>query len=79
MPRGNSKLSDDDKKIINMAEARKRQQTLRKGAGADKKSLNGSGAVKSRWTIAGFSFLAWVQFAMFLVVLSIAMRYCRAG
>jgi hypothetical protein len=70
-------LNDPDKNIISIAEARKRQQTLRKGADGKNKSLNGSGAKKSGKTIAGFSILAWLQFAVFLIFLSYAMQHCR--
>jgi hypothetical protein len=69
-------LNEGDKNIINMAEARKRQQTLRKGANGKNKSLNGGGAKKPGKGVAGFSILSWLQFILFLVFLSYVMRHC---
>ena len=61
----------DEENVINMAEARQRQQTLRrKGASKKKES-------KGQKKIAGFPILSWLQFGLFLLFFAYFMQQCR--
>ncbi len=70
---------DEDKnepKVVNLADARKRQRTVRAGA-QGKAGMNGAGKAKapsgkkSIWT--------YVQVILFLAIVAYAMQLCRSG
>ncbi len=73
-------MAEEKKNIINMAEARKRQQTLQQKA---KSKSHGAprpgGGQGGKFKIAGYPLVSWLQFAVFLAVLAYFMHQCRGG
>jgi len=69
---------DDKKKIVDLAEARKRQRTLRFGASA-RQHANGKGPAKPPQRGTGRKIWSYVQFLLFLAVIAYFMRLCQSG
>lgn len=68
---------DDKKKIVDLAEARKRQRTLRFGASARNHANGKSPPKQPRGT--GRKIWSYVQFLLFLAVIAYFMRLCQSG
>jgi hypothetical protein len=68
---------EDSKNIIDIADARRRQQTLAK-ASRSKRVGDGRSARpgQPRFKIAGFPLLAWVQFFLVLAFSAYLMKSC---
>ncbi len=70
---------DEDKnepKVVNLADARKRQRTVRAGA-QGKAAMNGAG--KAKPTGSKRSLWSYVQVILLLAVVAYAMQLCRSG
>lgn len=66
----------NDPKVVNLADARKRQRTVRVGA-SGKAGMNGAGKAKGGGMKKGI--WGYVQVILFLAVVAYMMTLCRTG
>ncbi len=68
----------NDPKVVNLADARKRQRTVRVGA-SGKAGMNGAGKVKGKGGTFKKGIWGYVQVILFLAVVAYMMTLCRTG